>query len=116
MILHPRSPCSERKRWFRSFRTLDPVDDSLHKRDAMSAQDNAPGDDAHGAHSEERDAEPETPVWLTLLGIALFFGVLVLFLATRPAAPSSEELVKAAQPPASAQAAAADAAPAPAPE
>jgi hypothetical protein len=59
---------------------------------------------------ELRD-EPQTPAWLTLLGIALFFVMMLAFLATRPEGKTAAELAAVAAP-AVADAAAEGAAPA----
>lgn len=69
---------------------------------------------ADSAHDESRD-EPETPLWLTVLGVALFFGGFLAFLATRPAGKTAEELTRAAEPAPSASGAASGDAAAPAP-
>jgi hypothetical protein len=52
--------------------------------------------EAESAHSELLPDEPETPMWLPLVGAALFLLMIVLFVATRPAGKSEAELSKEA--------------------
>jgi hypothetical protein len=61
----------------------------------MSAHDS--GGAAGSSHDDLR-GEPQTPGWLTLLGVALFFLVMLLFLATRPDRQTAEELTGEAAP------------------
>ena len=59
-----------------------------------------PHDEAHGDdhdHDDDHHApppldEPATPLWLTLLGIALFLTAGILFIATRPDGKTTAEL------------------------
>jgi hypothetical protein len=76
----------------------------------MSAEDSSHAGSSH----DEAAGEPETPLWLTVLGVALFFAGFLAFLATRPAGKTTEELTRAAAPAPSASASAEPAAPAPA--
>lgn len=52
------------------------------------------------------DDEPRTPAWFTALGIALFVAAGIVYLVSRPAAPTLEQLQQpgeaTAQPPSSA--------------
>jgi hypothetical protein len=69
----------------------------------MSAEDSSHAGSSH----DEAAGEPVTPLWLTILGVALFFAGFLAFLATRPAGKTAEELSRAAEPAPSASAAAA---------
>jgi hypothetical protein len=71
----------------------------------------AHGHDAHDAHAFTGEPvqvlpadEPRSPGWLPLLGIALFTGAAVVFLAGQggPSIPVAAPVVKAAPPPPSA--------------
>lgn len=59
--------------------------------------------------------EPRTPMWMPLLGASLFVFVAIGFVATRPAAKTTEELRKDAQKALEAQKPAPPPEPAPAP-
>lgn len=79
----------------------------------MSKPSDGPAEsDAEHAHDEPPSDEPQTPMWLPLLGGALFLLLIVLFVVTRPAGKTEAELSReaagasSAEPSASASAAA----------
>lgn len=64
-------------------------------------------DDTRPDPNPEHDAvspdEPQTPMWLPLLGAALLLMVIIVFVATRPAGKTRAELTKEAAGTASAE-------------
>ncbi|MCC6215544.1 MAG: hypothetical protein IT376_11825 [Polyangiaceae bacterium] len=72
-----------------------------HVASATDPHDPSPASaDAHG-HPREEEAldpdEPHTPGWLSLVGGALAITAAITFVATRPPAPTTEQLARAAE-------------------
>lgn len=60
------------------------------------AETHGPESEAESSHGEPPPDEPQTPMWLPLVGAALFLLLIGLFVVTRPAGKTKAELAKEA--------------------